>query len=175
MIRNRATGEVHSLRSQYVLGATREQGHGAGRLTADGPAGLAHAGNIWFRADLTRYLAHRPGVLIWNVMPGPLLPLRLGTLICHKPFEEFVLAFLYDPAEVDLTSMSQADQITKVRAAVGDADLPVELKGLAGWQVNAQIAPRYSAGRFFCLGDAVNRHQPTNGLTRQARKYGQLA
>jgi 2,4-dichlorophenol 6-monooxygenase len=42
-------------------------------------------------------MAHRPGVLTWNVMPGPLPPLRLGTLICHKPFTEFVLAFMYDP------------------------------------------------------------------------------
>ena len=166
VIRNRATDHRLVVRSQYVLGAdgARSRVMAQADLTADGPAGLAHAANIWFRADLARYLAHRPGVLVWNVMPGPLQPLRLGTLICHKPFEEFVLAFLYDPAEVDLTSMSQADQITKVRAAVGDADLPVELKGLAGWQVNAQIAPRYSAGRFFCLGDAVHRHPPTNGL-----------
>ncbi|MBC8090930.1 MAG: FAD-dependent monooxygenase [Pseudonocardia sp.] len=166
VVRNRDTDDRLVVRSQYVLGAdgARSRVMAQADLTADGPAGLAHAANVWFRADLTRYLAHRPGVLTWNVMPGPLLPLRLGTLICHKPFEEFVLSFLYDPAEVDLASMSEADQIAKVREAVGDADLAVELKGLAGWQVNAQVAPRYSAGRFFCLGDAVHRHPPTNGL-----------
>src|SRR6201999_1116257 len=67
-------------------------------------------------------------------------------------------------AELDLATLSEEEQIARVRAAVGDENLDVELKGLAGWQVNAQVAPSYSAGRFFCLGDAVHRHPPTNGL-----------
>ena len=165
-ILNRATGDTLVVRSSYVLGAdgARSKVLAEAGLTVEGPVGLAHAANIWFRADLSRYLAHRPGVLTWNLMPGPLPPLRLGTLICHKPFEEFVLAFLYDPAESDLASMTTDQQIAKVRAAVGDENLAVELKGLAGWQVNAQVAPSYSDGRFFCLGDAVHRHPPTNGL-----------
>ncbi|HEX4221594.1 MAG TPA: FAD-dependent monooxygenase [Pseudonocardiaceae bacterium] len=165
-IRNRATGDTITVRSRYVLGADggRSKVLAEAGLTVEGPAGVAQAANIWFRADLSRYLTHRPGVLTWNVMPGPLPPLRLGTLICHKPFEEFVLAFIYDPAECDLAAMSAQEQIAKVRAAVGDQTLAVELKGLAGWQVNAQVAPSYSAGRFFCLGDAVHRHPPTNGL-----------
>jgi 2,4-dichlorophenol 6-monooxygenase len=165
-IRNRATGDTISVRSRYVLGAdgARSKVLAHAGLTVEGPAGLAQAANIWFRADLSRYLAHRPGVLIWNVMPGPLPPLRLGTLICHKPFEEFVLAFLHDPAGPDLATMSEDEQMARIRAAVGDENLDVELKGLAGWQVNAQVAPSYSDGRFFCLGDAVHRHPPTNGL-----------
>ncbi|MFI9381890.1 FAD-dependent monooxygenase [Kutzneria sp. NPDC052558] len=165
-ILNRVTGDRLVVRSQYVLGAdgARSKVLANAGLAVEGPAGLAQAANIWFRADLTRYLAHRPGVLTWNVMPGPLPPLRLGTLICHKPFTEFVLAIMYDPATQKLTDLTEADQIARVRAAVGDDQLEVELKGLAGWQVNAQVAPRYSAGRFFCLGDAVHRHPPTNGL-----------
>jgi 2,4-dichlorophenol 6-monooxygenase len=30
--------------------------------------------------------------------------------------------------------------------------------------VNAQVAPRYSSDNVFCMGDAVHRHPPTNGL-----------
>src|ERR1700742_4841859 len=163
---DRATGDRLIVHSKYVLGAdgARSKVLATAGLSVEGPAGLAQAANIWFRADLSKYLAHRPGVLVWNVMPGPLPALRLGTLICHKPFEEFVLAFIYDPAVMDPTTLSEHDQIAMVRAAVGDADLAVELKGLACWQVNAQVAPSYSAGRFFCLGDAVHRHPPANGL-----------
>jgi 2,4-dichlorophenol 6-monooxygenase len=163
---DRTARDTLIVRSQYVLGAdgARSAVLEQTGLTVDGPAGLAQAANIWFRADLSKYLAHRPGVLVWNVMPGPLAPLRLGTLICHKPWTEFVLAFIYDPAELDLATMSDAEQIARVRAAVGDDSLEVELKGLARWQVNAQVAPRYSTGRFFCLGDAVHRHPPSNGL-----------
>jgi 2,4-dichlorophenol 6-monooxygenase len=92
-LRNRRTSEVTVVRSQYVIGAdgARSKVLTEAGLEAEGPADLARAANVWFRADLSRYFAHRPGVLTWNVMPGPLPPLRLGTLICHKPFTEFVL------------------------------------------------------------------------------------
>ena len=132
-------------------------------LTVEEPDDLARAANIWFRADLSRYLAHRPGVLTWNVMPGPLPPLRLGTLICHKPFTEFVLAFMYDPAQVSLDALGTGELRERIRAFVGE-DVDAEILGVAGWQVRAQIASAYAAGRVFCMGDAVHRHPPTNGL-----------
>jgi 2,4-dichlorophenol 6-monooxygenase len=153
------------VRSQYVVGAdgARSRVLGQAGLTVEGPDDLARAANIWFRADLSRYLAHRPGVLTWNVMPGPLPPLRLGTLICHKPFTEFVLAFMYDPAQVSLDAMSVGELHRQITALVGE-EVEAEILGVAGWQVRAQIAPAYSAGRVFAMGDAVHRHPPTNGL-----------
>ena len=165
VIRERDGGATLTVRSQYVVGAdgARSRVLGQAGLTADGPDDLARAANIWFRADLSRYLAHRPGVLTWNVMPGPLPPLRLGTLICHKPFTEFVLAFMYDPDEVSLDALGTGELQAKISAFVGE-DVDAEILGVAGWQVRAQIAPAYAAGRVFCMGDAVHRHPPTNGL-----------
>jgi 2,4-dichlorophenol 6-monooxygenase len=96
-------------------------------------------------------------------MPGPLPPLRLGTMICHKPFTEFVLAFMYDPEQVSLDALGPDELNRKIGAFVGE-DVDAEILGVAGWQVRAQIAPAYSAGRVFCMGDAVHRHPPTNGL-----------
>ena len=154
-----------TVRSQYVAGAdgARSRVLGQAGLTVEGPDDLARAANIWFRADLSRYLAHRPGVLTWNVMPGPLPPLRLGTLICHKPFTEFVLAFMYDPAQVSLDALSASELHSRITALVGE-EVEAEILGVAGWQVRAQIAPAYAAGRVFAMGDAVHRHPPTNGL-----------
>ena len=154
-----------TVRSQYVVGAddARSQVLGHAGLTVEGPDDLARAANIWFRADLSRYLASRPGVLTWNVMPGPLPPLRLGTLICHKPFTEFVLAFMYDPKLVSLDTPGADELHRRIRAFVGE-DVDAEILGVAGWQVRAQIASTYAAGRVFCMGDAVHRHPPTNGL-----------
>lgn len=165
-VRDRGTGELITVRSRYVIGAdgARSRVLDMAGLTVAGPAGLAHAANVWFEADLSRYLAHRPGVLVWNVMPGPLPPLRLGTLICHKPFTEFVLAFMYDPEHDDLSELTTEDLVARVHAAIGDDQVKVTIKGTAEWQVNAQAAPTYSAGRVFCMGDAVHRHPPTNGL-----------
>jgi 2,4-dichlorophenol 6-monooxygenase len=96
-------------------------------------------------------------------MPGPLPPLRLGTLICHKPFTEFVLAFMYDPAQVSLDALSASELHSRITALVGE-EVEAEILGVAGWQVRAQIAPAYAAGRVFAMGDAVHRHPPTNGL-----------
>ncbi|MFJ4655180.1 FAD-dependent monooxygenase [Nocardia sp. NPDC088792] len=163
---DRRTSARFTVRSRYLLGAdgARSRVLSAAGLSVEGPAGLIHAANVWFEADLGRYLAHRPGVLTWNVMPGPLPPLRLGTLICHKPFSEFVLAFFYDPAQHDLAEMTEAELTDRVHAAIGDPVVPVRIKNVSGWQVNAQVAQSYSAGRILCLGDAVHRHPPTNGL-----------
>ena len=154
-----------TVRSQYVVGAdgARSRVLGQAGLTVEGPDDLARAANIWFRADLSKYLARRPGVLTWNVMPGPLPPLRLGTLICHKPFTEFVLAFMYDPEQVSLDAMGADELRERISALVGE-EVDAEILGVAGWQVRAQIAPAYSAGRVFAMGDAVHRHPPTNGL-----------
>jgi 2,4-dichlorophenol 6-monooxygenase len=165
LIQERDGQATLTVRSQYVIGAdgARSRVLGQAGLTAEGPDDLARAANIWFRADLSRYLAHRPGVLTWNVMPGPLPPLRLGTMICHKPFTEFVLAFMYDPDEVSLDALGTDELNRRIRAFVGE-DVDAEILGVAGWQVRAQIAPAYSAGRVFCMGDAVHRHPPTNGL-----------
>lgn len=34
------------------------------------------------------------------------------------------------------------------------------------WYINETVAERYSDGNIFCLGDAVHRHPPFNGLGR---------
>jgi hypothetical protein len=86
-----------------------------------------------------------------------------GCDLCHKPFTEFVLATMYDPNEVSLDTIGTEELKARICAFVGE-DVDAEILGLAGWQVRAQIAPRYSAGRVFCMGDAVHRHPPTNGL-----------
>ena len=165
VVRERDGDATLTVRSGYVVGAdgARSRVLGQAGLTVEGPDDLARAANIWFRADLSRYLAHRAGVLTWNVMPGPLPPLRLGTMICHKPFTEFVLAFMYDPEQVSLDAMSSGELRERINALVGE-EVDAEILGVAGWQVRAQIAPAYSAGRVFCMGDAVHRHPPTNGL-----------
>jgi 2,4-dichlorophenol 6-monooxygenase len=165
VIRDRTTGDTRTVRSRYVIGADGANSRvltQAG-LTVEGRDDLGHAANIWFRADLTRFFEHRPGVLSWNVMPGPLPPLRLGTLICHKLYTEFVLAFMYDPQETTLSELTEDALLQRIRAVVGE-DIDAEILGLAGWQVRAQVAACYSSGNVFCMGDAVHRHPPTNGL-----------
>jgi 2,4-dichlorophenol 6-monooxygenase len=165
VIRDRTTGHTRRVRSRYVIGADGANSRVMvdADLMAEGPDDLGRAANIWFRADLARFFEHRPGVLTWNVMPGPLPTLRLGTLICHKRYTEFVLAFMYDPQQLTLSELTEDDLLQRIRAFVGE-DIDAEILGLAGWQVRAQVAGCYSSGNVFCMGDAAHRHPPTNGL-----------
>ena len=73
VVRQRDGEATLTVRSRYVVGAdgARSRVLGQAGLTAEGPDDLAQAANIWFRADLSRYLAHRPGVLSTLYEPGP--------------------------------------------------------------------------------------------------------
>ena len=165
-VRDRTAGTDLTVRSRVIVGAdgARSTVLDLAGLTVEGRTAMSHAVNIWFRADLSTFLAHRPGVLIWNVAPGPLPSMRLGTLICHKPFTEFVLVRSFDPTTTDISTWTIDDIRPLVEATVGAPVPDLELLGVAGWQVNALVAPRYSADGIFCMGDAVHRHPPTNGL-----------
>jgi 2,4-dichlorophenol 6-monooxygenase len=166
VVKDLESDETLRIRSQFLVGAdgARATILSQAGLSVAGEVGIAHALNIWFRADLTKYLAHRPGVLAWNLAPGPLPTGRLGTLICHRPFTEFVLVINYDPAIEDPATFDENVLISKVHALVGEDSVDVEILGRSTWVVNSQVAQRYSAGRVFCMGDSVHRHPPANGL-----------
>jgi len=165
-IKVRSTGEVTSIRSRHLIGAdgARSKVLEQAGLTVEGRAAMSHAVNILFRADLSRYLAHRPGVLTWFVGARRSDAPQLLTLICHRPFSEFVLVSRYDPAVDDISRWNIDHVRPIIEAAVGDVVPDLELIGVAGWQVNGLVAPRYSANGVHCMGDAVHRHPPTNGL-----------
>jgi 2,4-dichlorophenol 6-monooxygenase len=165
VIEDRDAGTTLTVRCQYLIGADGGRSvilEQAG-LSVDGEAGLSHAANIWFEADLTRFLAHRPGVLYWNTSPGTDFMVGAGTLICHKPWREFVMVIMYDP-DSETISDDEDFLIGRVHKVIGDPSVDVTLKGMSMWQINHQVAPSYSAGRVLCMGDAVHRHPPTNGL-----------
>ena len=165
-IRVRSTGETYTVRSHHMIGAdgARSKVLDDAGLTVEGRAGMSHAVNIWFRADLSKYLAHRPGVLTWFVDQNEATKTPLLTLICHKPFTEFVLVLRYDPNVDDISTWGLDRVRPSIESAVGEAVPDLELIGVAGWQVNGLVAPRYSANGVHCMGDAVHRHPPTNGL-----------
>lgn len=165
-VRVRRTGEEISIRSRHLVGAdgARSKVLGLAGLHLEGRTAISHAVNVWFRADLSNYLAERPGVLTWFVDSGERRDNQLLTLICHKPFREFVLVCGYDPGLEDISGWDFDKVRPLVEAAVGAPVPDLELLGVAGWQVNGLVAPRYSANGVHCMGDAVHRHPPTNGL-----------
>lgn len=166
VLRRRSDGSTLTVQSKYIVGSdgARATVLNQAGLTIEGERGLFRAVNIWFQADLTKYFAHRPGVLCWNIHPGPQPPLGLGTFICYTPFTEFALTVFEAPDSSELRDMTEEDAIASIERAVGEPVDDIEIQGIFPWQVNAQVAPKFSNNGVFCMGDAVHRHPPTNGL-----------
>ncbi|HEX3790526.1 MAG TPA: FAD-dependent monooxygenase [Pseudonocardiaceae bacterium] len=166
VLRDRVRGDVFTMRARYLIGAD-----GARSIVAEqvglpiaGQSGKAGSMNIVFRADLSRYVAHRPSVLYWVMRPGAHLGgIGMGLVRMIRPWNEWLLTWGYDidqpPPEVDEQTAREI-----VHDLVGDPDVPVEVTSTSLWTVNHSYATEYSSGRVFCAGDAVHRHPPSNGL-----------
>jgi 2,4-dichlorophenol 6-monooxygenase len=165
VIKDRITGVERRVRSTYIVGAdgARSRVLPIAGLEVAGKAAYEGAVNIWFRADLSKYLAHRPGILHVNVNPSDDTPLGLGSLICCSPFDEFVLILYNDPKTKDLSEMTTEEAVAFVDKAVGEAVPDVEILGVSEWKVNALVATTLAADNIFCMGDAIHRHPPSTG------------
>lgn len=162
---DRETNERFTVRSKYLVGADGGRSLVASKagLPMLGEMGLAAAASIWFKADLSQYVAHRPGVLFWAMQPGNDYFVGSGTLINVHTWDEWVMVVRYDP-EAGETEITTGSALERIRAVVGDPAFEPDIKSISHWTINHMVAARYSEGRVHCVGDAVHRHSPTNGL-----------
>ncbi|MFF3877265.1 FAD-dependent oxidoreductase [Streptomyces sp. NPDC001978] len=165
-LRDRVRGDEFTVRARYLIGADGGRSAVAEQLGLPFDGRMAKAGsmNIVFKADLTRYCAHRPSVLYWVLQPGAETGgIGMGLVRMVRPWNEWLLVWGYDieqpPPDVDEETARQI-----VRDLIGDPELPVEITSTSLWTVNHTYAKAYSSGRVFCAGDAVHRHPPSNGL-----------
>lgn len=164
--RDRLTGKDITIRSKYLVGAdggNSKVAEHAG-LTFEGKMGVGGSMNILFKADLSKYVAHRPSVLYWVVQPGADVGgIGMGLVRMVRPWNQWLIVWGYDinqPApEVD-----DAFATKVARDLVGDPDLQIEIQSVSTWTVNNMYATTMQSGRVFCMGDATHRHPPSNGL-----------
>ncbi|QIS22132.1 FAD-dependent monooxygenase [Nocardia terpenica] len=163
-VMDRQSGQEYSVRSDYVIGAD-----GAGSrvlaeagLTVEGMTGIAEVASIWFEADLERYSAYRPGILYTSLLPSRMSPIG-DVFVCVRPWHEWVFIYGLDPSapfpEDDHDKLREL-----IRESIGDRAARIDIKDVSTWSVNSAVAPRFSSGRVFCVGDAVHQNPPTNGL-----------
>ena len=154
------------IRSKYLVGADGGNSKVAENidLPFEGKMGVGGSMNILFKADLSKYVVHRPSVLYWVLQPGADIGgIGMGLVRMIRPWNEWLIVWGYDinqPApKVD------KDFATKVaRDLVGDPELEIDLLSVSTWTVNNMYAKKMSKGRVFCAGDATHRHPPSNGL-----------
>jgi len=165
-VKDRVSNEIYQIRAKYLLGAdgaNSQVAEDAG-LPMEGKMGVAGSMNIVFRCDLTRYVSYRPSVLYWVLQPGSDVGgVGMGVIRMVRPWNEWLAIWGYD---LDAGAPHLTDQAAEaiVRNLIGDPHVPIQIRSSSLWTVNDMYATRYSAGRLFCMGDAVHRHPPMNGL-----------
>lgn len=163
---DRLTGKTLTVRSKYLVGADGGNSKVAEHadLSFEGRMGVAGSMNIFFEADLSRYVAHRPSVLYWVLQPGADVGgIGMGLVRMVRPWHEWLIVWGYDINQ-PAPAVDEAHAKKVVRDLVGVADLDVTIKSVSTWTVNNMYATALSNGRVFCMGDAIHRHPPSNGL-----------
>ncbi len=165
-VQDRLDGREYQIRAEYMIGADGGRSKVAEDigLPMEGRVGVGGSMNIVFEADLSRYVAHRPSVLYWVLQPGSSIGgIGMGLVRMVRPWNEWLIVWGYDingPAP----ELTDAEAVQIARNLIGDQEVPIRIKTTSLWTVNHLYATRYSSGRVFCMGDAVHRHPPSNGL-----------
>jgi 2,4-dichlorophenol 6-monooxygenase len=165
-VKDRLMDTTFTVRAKYLVGADGGNSliaEHAG-LPLEGKMGVGGSMNILFRADLSKYVAHRPSVLYWVMQPGADVGgIGMGLVRMIRPWNEWLIVWGYDinqPAPV-----VDAEMATSVaRQLVGDPKLEIELISANTWTVNNMYATKMQKDRVFIMGDAAHRHPPSNGL-----------
>lgn len=163
---DRLSGKEITIRSRYLVGADGGNSKVAEleNLPFEGEMGVGGSMNIIFKADLSKFVAHRPSVLYWVVQPGADVGgIGMGLVRMVRPWNEWLIVWGYDinQPEPEVTT----EFATKVvRDLVGDQSIQPEITSVSTWTVNNMYATHMQSGRVFIMGDAAHRHPPSNGL-----------
>ncbi|KAJ5379390.1 hypothetical protein N7509_012509 [Penicillium cosmopolitanum] len=149
----------YKIRTKYLFGADV----GPPPLSIKPGQGLAI--NVLVKTDLSHLVDHRKGNLHWVMQPDKEHPEFgwQGIVRMVKPWNEWMF-ILFPNRDCDLsTEPSKEAYLQRVRDFIGD-DTPAEIVDVSKWYINETVAEKYSKGNIFCMGDAVHRHPPMNGL-----------
>jgi 2-polyprenyl-6-methoxyphenol hydroxylase-like FAD-dependent oxidoreductase len=165
VVRNRDTAEEYTIESSYVIGCdgARSAVVNAVGIPIEGRQ-MNTAFNVHIKADLRKYVAHRPGNLNWVLNPEAPDWSAVGNFRMVHPWNEWVVSM--HPASKDGQRFvpTESDILKRIHQMIGNDTVPIEILSTFQWMINDQVATTWQKGRVLCIGDATHRHPPINGL-----------
>lgn len=165
-LEDHVTGKPLTVRARYLIGADGGKSKVAKilHLPFEGLGKLGGSLNILFECDLAPYVQGRAGLLFFIVRTAlDRGGAGLGILRCVKPWTSWLMIKGYAAGQVT-PRLTEEEAVDVVRDYLGIADLELRITGVDPWDLNSICASVYHDGRIFCMGDAVHRHAPSNGL-----------
>jgi 2-polyprenyl-6-methoxyphenol hydroxylase-like FAD-dependent oxidoreductase len=160
-------GTEYHVRSKYLFGADGARSRIVKQLglPLNAQPGGGVAINVLVKADLSHLVSTRKGNLHWVMQPD-----ReqcdfgwMGIIRMVKPWHEWMFILIPKPG-VERPEPTKEEYLRQVKNLIGDDSISAEILGISKWFINEIVAEEYSKGNVFCLGDAVHRHPPFNGL-----------
>ncbi|MBE7157061.1 MAG: FAD-dependent monooxygenase [Rhodospirillales bacterium] len=163
---DRPSRSIFEVDAQFLIGADGANSKIAQelQLPMEGPGSIGHSVNILFEADLAQYVEYRPAFL-YIMITKPKAPGDIGLAVLRptRHWHQWLLTPGYTLTE-GKAELTEENAMATVRDCVGIPHLEVRIKAIDPWNMNSLRAVRYSRNRVFCMGDAVHRHPPSNGL-----------
>ncbi|KAJ5746210.1 hypothetical protein N7520_011392 [Penicillium odoratum] len=167
-LRDDISGTEYQIRSKYLFGAdgARSEVFRQLKLPLDIRPDQGLAYNVHLKADLSRYMKYRTGNLHWLLQPDKEHPLFGWACIARmvKPWDEWLFIVLPERGKELDFEPTHEQWLGRMKEFIGDDSIDTEILGVSKWRINDVVAEKFSEGRVFCLGDAVHRHPPSNGL-----------
>ncbi|KAJ5465296.1 FAD binding domain-containing protein [Penicillium daleae] len=167
-IRDEMSNQEYQIRTRYLFGAdgARSEVVKQLKLPLAVQPGQGIAINVLVKADLSHLVRNRTGNLHWVMQPDREHPDFgwMGIVRMVKPWNEWMF-ILFPACNYDRSQdkPSREEYQKRVQEFIGD-DTSAEILDISTWYINEIVAEKYSEGNIFCLGDAVHRHPPLNGL-----------
>ncbi|MFI7129695.1 FAD-dependent monooxygenase [Nonomuraea sp. NPDC050153] len=157
-----ATGEEWEVRARYVVGADGANSDVRGHLgiTMPGREVIGRLNTAFFRADLG------PALREWGTHMCFVRNEQVyATLMSKNGRDQWSSHIMDYPGKPDhLAELTEAETIALLRAAIGDATIPVELHAVNAWEAAIALASSFRKGRVFLAGDAAHVQSSAGGL-----------
>ena len=155
-----ADGNTKQIRARYAIAADGARGGLREELgiALNGEGALGNQIGVYFESDLWPWVADRPKLLWWVYNPQ-----TVGVMIALDGRRRWTYNFGYDSTKNSPEDFTRERCADIVRSAIGVNDIPLEVKDVRAWRMQARIAERLRAGRVFLAGDAAHPLPPTGG------------